>query len=88
MDRPATSCDFCGDSQVLREYLMDHGDIKWYACATCTRIIEREEWVRLSERSFAAHAQLRPVPCSEESTLRTQVENHVAAFRSVRLVAV
>ena len=88
MERPATSCDFCGDSQGLREYPIDHGVIKWYACATCASLIEAEEWDRVIERSFAAHAQLRPVPQREEPILRKQAENLVEAFRSFRLVAV
>ncbi len=88
MERPATSCDFCGDPQGLREYPTDHSLITWYACATCTRRIEAEEWDRLIERSLCAHAELRPVPEGEEPTLRQQVENLVEAFRSFRLVAV
>ena len=88
MERPATSCDFCGDSQGLREYPTDHTAIKWYACPTCTRMIEAEEWERLIERSFAAHAQICPVPQSEGPILRKQVENLVEEFRSFRLVAV
>ena len=88
MERPVTSCDFCGNSQQLREYPIDHGIIKWYACPTCTRFIETEEWDRLIEHSFAAHAQLHAIHCGEEPILRKQVQNLVEAFRSLRLVAV
>ncbi len=88
MERPATSCDFCGDTQGLREYPTDHGIIKWYACPACTSLIEAEAWDRIIERSFAAHAQLRPVPQAEGAVLRKQIENLVEAFRSFRLVAV
>ena len=88
MERPATTCDFCGDSQNLREYPTDHGVINWYACATCAGLIEAEKWDRLIERSVSAHAQLRAVSQAEEPILRKQAENLLAAFRSFRLVAV
>ena len=88
MERPATSCDFCGNSQKLREYPTDHAGIEWFACPTCTNLIETEEWDRVIERSITAHAQLRPVRCGEEPILRKQVETLVESFRSFRLVAV
>ncbi len=88
MERPATSCDFCGDSQELQEHPIDHAALKWYTCTTCTRIIEDEEWDHLVERSFVARDQLHSVPQGEESILRKQVENLVEAFRSFRLVTV
>lgn len=54
--------------------------MEWYACATCTRRIETEEWDRLIERSIIAHTQIRGVPPSEELILRKQVENLVEVF--------
>ena len=86
MERPPSSCDFCGDFECLREYPTDHAAANWYACVECARLIDSEQWQRLAERSLTAHVNLTAVPDGEESVLRTHVEQLVHAFRSFRLV--
>jgi hypothetical protein len=88
VERPPSCCDFCGESQCLREYPTDRAAIKWYACENCTRLIEAEQWEQLIERSLTAYVHLRAVPDGEESALRDHVDHLVAAFRKYRLVSV
>jgi hypothetical protein len=71
---------------VFQEYGTDLGDLNWYACAECARIIDAEAWEQLIERSLAAHAQIRPIPDADKPILRKQVENLVESFRAIRLV--
>jgi hypothetical protein len=86
MERPPSCCDFCGDTNCLREYPTDNGGINWYVCATCTQFIDAEKWEQLIERSLNAYVQLRAVPDGEEDVLRKHVEQLVQAFRSFGLV--
>ena len=88
MERPPSCCDFCGEVNCLREYPTENGIINWYACASCTTLIESERWEPLIERSLNAYVQLRAVPEGEEEVLRKHVEQMVQAFRSFRMVGV
>jgi hypothetical protein len=88
MERPPSCCDFCGESQCLREYPTDRAAINWYACANCARLVEAEKWELLIDDSFAAYRQIGPIPDGEEPALRDHVEQLVNAFRRFRLVTV
>lgn len=88
MERPPTCCDFCGESQCLREYPTDRSDVNWYACETCARLIDAGQWEPLIERSLTAYVQLRAVPDGQEPVHGKHVEQLVKAFRAFQLMAV
>jgi len=87
MDRPPSCCDFCGDARAFQEYETDHGDVNWYACAECARLIDTERWEQLVKRSLAAHACIRPTPDRDAPVLQQQAERLVETFRAIRFVA-
>lgn len=86
MQRIPSCCDFCGDSNNLREYQAERAGINWFACEDCARLVDAEHWEELIEHSLAAYRQIRPIPDGEEPTLRQHVEQLVHASRSFRLV--
>jgi len=79
-------CDFCGSPNPLIAYSTDKPGFSWYACASCAKLIDNEEWRKLADRCLEAHDKTRVLSADDRRVVRDLIEALISDFRSCRPV--